>query len=621
LEKRLLLEDIQRIAFLMNYEAGKVISENEKKPENILMEQKINQLFPTQNLLSENWQRDKDPIGYWKVLFEQLTKGGIGVKWEKPNDPAGSTFMYWGPWVIWKDINKNGGWPVSFTSADKKLWLFKFQGGKYAGQPATNIILDSKLIYSTFNLGQWGKVTGASGGPQLSNLLKTKPKTATSSGASPQDLAMAQKVFNELKYAFDGGGTYEEEAVAAFNKITNKNILDKVNQLVKARGMSGINSVYDWLTDEMSDYDYDQYRAIWNKLKSIDKTIKAPEVNNWMRGAGIVGDVTGINAIEKGAEGVTQLFTGDPAKGFEKIINAVRSFLGGVAGGVITTILDFTGIGKVITSIGWGILLAGDIILGIIKGAFDWINIAIDAICIATTGAVGGAIAKALKPIMGKGSNIRYIIDYIKKSPLVGKFGTMIESGLAKVGQLASKAINWLVSTPWWKKYIASSFIGKAVASVSKYVTKLVDDFSLGLAKAGGAGTNVATKATTEKGKQLAVNKSIQSGQQKVKEKLTTDLAKEVGWAGAEVTAGEVGGETGKGMVKVAKGTTDIAAAKKGLDDATTAFSKGGAGSTNATKDIIKNTGGLLTKGTKTSKEATATAESGLQDVQNLAAV
>ncbi len=135
----------------MNYEAGKVISENEKKPENLLMEQKINQLFPTQNLLSENWQRDKDPIGYWKVLFEQLTKGGIGVKWEKPNDPAGSTFMYWGPWVIWKDINKNGGWPVSFTSADKKLWLFKFQGGKYGGQPANNIILESKYINSTFN--------------------------------------------------------------------------------------------------------------------------------------------------------------------------------------------------------------------------------------------------------------------------------------------------------------------------------------------------------------------------------------------------------------------------------------------------------------------------------------
>ena len=87
------------------------------------------------------------------------------------------------------------------------------------------------------------------------------------------------------------------------------------------------------------------------------------------------------------------------------------------------------------------------------------------------------------------------------------------------------------------------------------------------------------------------------------------------------MSSSELGGETGKGMVKVAKGTTDIAAAKKGLDDATTAFSKGGASSTNATKDIIKNTGSLITKGTKTSKEATATAESGLQDIQNLAAV
>jgi hypothetical protein len=197
----------------------------------------------------------------------------------------------------------------------------------------------------------------------------------------------------------------------------------------------------------------------------------------------------------------------------------------------------------------------------------------------------------------------------------------MIETGLAKVGQLASKAINWLVSQGWWKKYIAGSFIGKAVASVSKYVTKLVDDFSLGLAKAGGAGTNVATKATTEKGKQLAVNKSIQSGQQKVKEKLTTDLAKEVGWAGAEVTAGEVGGDTGKGIVKIAKGTTDISSAKKGLDDATAKFSKGGAGTADASKDILKQTGSLVKSTTKTSKETAGTAESGLQDVQNLAAI
>lgn len=206
----------------LSYQAG-FITESQYKNYNILTEQnttrKENLILDDKKILKEQWARANDPVGYWKILFEQLKKGGIGVKWEVANDPVKSTFMFWGPWVIWKDATKNGGWPVTFSGADKKLWLFKFQGGKYAGQPATNIILESKFINSTFNLGQWGKVTGASGGPQLSNLMKTKPKLK----AKPAPAAKQEKSLWDqgLELAGDVAGSVIKGAKAVGGAVVD----------------------------------------------------------------------------------------------------------------------------------------------------------------------------------------------------------------------------------------------------------------------------------------------------------------------------------------------------------------------------------------------------------------
>jgi hypothetical protein len=83
-------------------------------------------------------------------------------------------------------------------------------------------------------------------------------------------------------------------------KIKNKFQLTELNRLVKSRG--DFPNVYEWLQDEMSDYDYKQYRAIWDRLKGIDKTIVAPKVNNVLRAASVVGDVTGVNAVVAAGE-------------------------------------------------------------------------------------------------------------------------------------------------------------------------------------------------------------------------------------------------------------------------------------------------------------------------------
>ena len=123
------------------------------------------------------WNRDNDgPLGYWKMLFNVLTAHGIPVKWEKAGGDD-STYMYWGGWAIWKDLTKNGGYPVSFTdSATNVSMVFKFNGGKYTGQPADKIILDAKSINLTFNLGVFGRYDNKTMSGLITKYLKEYPK-------------------------------------------------------------------------------------------------------------------------------------------------------------------------------------------------------------------------------------------------------------------------------------------------------------------------------------------------------------------------------------------------------------------------------------------------------------
>ena len=113
-------------------------------------------------LISENWTRNGDANGYWKILYDTLKKGGIPVKLEIANDPAKSKYMYWGMWIIWKDLTKNGGYPITFTPPSKENFLFKFKdnGNKYVGQSSLDrISLDSECsgYYYPMNLSLFKK--------------------------------------------------------------------------------------------------------------------------------------------------------------------------------------------------------------------------------------------------------------------------------------------------------------------------------------------------------------------------------------------------------------------------------------------------------------------------------
>jgi len=489
----LLLEDLKRMTTIMNYNVGEPSTKNNGNLfESMFKEMLISKLESihiieeqkkTNPLLSEQWVRGKDVVGYWKILYNTLKAGGIGVKWQVANDPVKSTFMYWGGWVIWKDVNKNSGYPVSFyDSATKVSMVFKFQGGNYAGQPLTNIKLDPKTITSPFPLGVFAKISNKQMSDSILKYQKSNPKktTVVVPKATAQDLKIGQQVFNELKYAFDGAGTYETEAVAAFNKIKNKFQLTELNRLVKARGK--FPNVYGWLQDEMSDYDYKQYRAIWDRLKSIDKTIVAPPVNNALRVVSAVGDVTGVNALVGAGEAVGKAIQTLKNMTVGDIMEGFRSFLGGLAGGIVQILLAvFAGpLGAGITLFAWSILLIWDIYKWT-QGQPNWWNLILDTFSVATAGLAAKALAPA-KAVAAEAKTLPTLMSALqKKFPTVYKyvagFGGKLVTFLGKVVSGVKNAIGWLSSklpffSTFWKKLTGLvSKIGELINSIDNAIS------------------------------------------------------------------------------------------------------------------------------------------------------
>ena len=131
-------------------------------------------------VISETWKRLNDPNGYWKALYDVLKKGGIPVQLQYANNPDKSTYMWWGSWVINKDLNKDGGFPISFTTPNKNVYLFKFKDGIYRGQQdLSKIILTSECINYSYSMNlSIFKKNQKDVAAELVKDFKTKPKSA-----------------------------------------------------------------------------------------------------------------------------------------------------------------------------------------------------------------------------------------------------------------------------------------------------------------------------------------------------------------------------------------------------------------------------------------------------------
>ena len=569
---------------------------NEIKKTNLINEQ-LSKTF-----INEQWAKGPDPIGYWTVLFKQLKSSGIGVKYgangKTVTDPKIATFMYWGGWVIWKDVNKNGGYPVAFTDpATNVSMIFKFQGGKYAGQPANNINLDPKTINVPFNLTQFGKLSNKQMSDTITKYKKSNPKTTTTiPKATAQDLKIGQQVFKELQHAFDGVGTYENEAVAAFNKIKNKFQLTELNRLVKSRG--DFPNVYEWLKDEMSDYDYKQYRAIWDRLKSIDKTIVAPKVNNALRVASAVGDVTGVNAVVAAGEVVgTAIGAGFKwlkDKGLPWFMEKLREALGSTAGAILQQLLDYTGIGAVGVTILWAVLTLFDV-FQISSGIGSWAKLIFSVLGLLTAGALAKAVGKFLKPLFKSGGGTltaffqkiakqNWFITYIK--PVVGWIGSKVSGAVS----LLKQAGNWVV------KKLGATTIGGYITKAAEWLTNIAES----IVKFAG----FESKQTTA----YLAKKDLQNQGKKLIAK-TVDPIKDYGKEKIAQGTGYVGGETAKTAAELALDTREL---RKKPKDLKKAFNKGNLGKTistgiktydkfgkviNKTAKVAKQTGNTISTG------------------------
>ena len=519
---------------------------NEIKKTNIINEQS------SKTFINEQWAKGPDPIGYWTILFNQLKAAGIGVKYgangKTVTDPKLSTFMYWGGWVIWKDGNKNGGYPVAFTDPVTKVsMIFKFKGGKYAGQPSNNIIIDPKTISSPFNLGQFGKLSNKQMSDTITKYQKSNPKTTTTvPKATAQDLKIGQQVFKELQHAFDGAGTYENEAVAAFNKIKNKFQLTELNRLVKSRG--DFPNVYEWLKDEMSDYDYKQYRAIWDRLKGIDKTIVAPKVNNALRAASVVGDVTGVNAVVAAGEvvgtAISSGFKWLKDKGLPWFMEKLRDALGSTAGAILQQLLDYTGIGAIGVTILWAALTLFDV-FEISSGIGSWAKLIFSVLGLLTAGALAKTIGGFLKPFFkSTGGTITkfftsiaekpWFITYIK--PIVGWIGSKIgwAAGLLK------QAGDWVV------KKLGATAIGGMVTKAVKWLGQISEN----IIKFAG----FESKQTTA----YLAKKDLQNQGKKLAAKAVVDPTVKYGKDKFAQGAGYVGGEKAKTAVELGYNVKDL---------------------------------------------------------------
>jgi hypothetical protein len=116
--KEILTEDLLNSLRLMKYDRSRTLMEN-----NLLVEQ-------------GSWDSKSGDNVYWVALYNRLKTFGVSPKYgnngKQVTDPNTSTFIYWGKWIIWKDLNKGNGWPIQFQSATN--WFFKFKNKKYKGE-------------------------------------------------------------------------------------------------------------------------------------------------------------------------------------------------------------------------------------------------------------------------------------------------------------------------------------------------------------------------------------------------------------------------------------------------------------------------------------------------------
>ncbi len=260
----------------------------------------------------------------------------------------------------------------------------------------------------------------------------------------------AYAIFGELMKAFDmdgdkdlkdNDGTNEGGAVAAIQKIKNKETLDSLNRYIgKWKQYPNLKT---WLNAEMSDFD-GEYGQIWAKLEKMGYA--GANYNVLLKVAGYTPIGMAVKGADKAIDSLRSL-------SLEQIMEGFREIMGGVAGTVGTLILSVTGpIGAGINMLLYGVLTAWDVTQKT-QGSdkFSWFNLILDTLSLVLS-AIG--LQSSLKSFAGAKAAFTGV-----KTPdgffkvLAQKFPELsktLGSVVGKITGAAGKVVAWITKGVTW---------------------------------------------------------------------------------------------------------------------------------------------------------------------------
>ena len=308
----------------------------------------------------------------------------------------------------------------------------------------------------------------------------------------------ANSIFQELMKAFDMDGdkvltdydgTNEKTAVAAIQKIRNRETLDALNKRIAMTKQ--YKDLKSWLNAEMSDFD-GEYGQIWAKLEKMGYA--GANRNVLLQYAG----KTGVGQLVKSADKAIDQLRG---MSFEDIMEAIRGIVSGTIGTVGQIIIgSIPGFGQAAVAVLNGLLFGWDMYQKSVGSPkFSWFNAISDFLSTVLSFIPGGKATTgelaAAKPALSGAKDLpTFFVKLTQNFPNLAKIFKSIAGKISTWGGSAisgiRKAVTWIVSKLPFLKSLGST-IEKALSGVSGFLSGLAS-------AAAGTTKQVATKVVSK---------------------------------------------------------------------------------------------------------------------------
>ena len=343
----------------------------------------------------------------------------------------------------------------------------------------------------------------------ISEQTKVVPAKQPAQNLTPQQIQVAKQkiqqvstkaansIFQELMKAFDMDGdrvlndydgTNEKSAVAAIQKIRNRETLDALNKRIAMTKQ--YKDLKSWLNAEMSDFD-GEYGQIWAKLEKMGYA--GANRNVLLQYAG----KTGVGQLVKSADKAIDQLRG---MSLEDIMEGIRGIVGGVIGTVGQIIIGaIPGFGQGAVALLNGLLFGWDMYQKSVGSAkFSWFNAVSDFLSTVLSFIPGGKATTgelaAAKPSLAGATDLpTFFVKLSQNFPTLAKMFKSISGKLATWGGAAisgiRKGVSWLVSKLPFLKNLSST-IEKALSGIGGFLKNLAS-------AAAGTTKQVATKVAS----------------------------------------------------------------------------------------------------------------------------